>query len=328
MSGGKIAVVGFARPHRDEAPFNDPEWEIWTCNDAWTWAPRITRHFEIHSPEIFSWPMRRAPGHLDWLAQTDATVYMLEHYEDFPSSVAFPLQECIKELSSGRLPYFTSTIAYMLALAIMERPQTIGIWGVDMASQSEYANQRPCCEWLIGIAEGRGIEMVIPDNCQIMKGPMYGRGWMNPGGERITQNQLANRLKEAAEREQWYERQCDEWSRKLAHIEGQYQECRRALGEFAGQNPEKINAMRQRADDLQNAREKAGTRFEQYREALWVARGAKEETARWISATPEGADPRLVGAEATLHAPPLVGVETVIESDEIGPPKGLGLQEV
>ena len=80
-----------------------------------------------------------------------------------------------------RRRYFTNQVSWMIALAILERPQAIGIWGVDMCVRSpaldenEYGNQRPSCEWLIGWAEGAGIEVVIPDECELLKHPyLYG----------------------------------------------------------------------------------------------------------------------------------------------------------
>ena len=44
-----------------------------------------------------------------------------------------------------------------------------------MAMETEYATQRPSCEYLLGMAEGRGIEIVIPDSSEILKSSfLYG----------------------------------------------------------------------------------------------------------------------------------------------------------
>jgi hypothetical protein len=38
----------------------------------------------------------------------------------------------------------------------------VGIWGVDLHCESEYAYQRPNLEYLIGLARGRGMKVFIP----------------------------------------------------------------------------------------------------------------------------------------------------------------------
>lgn len=57
----------------------------------------------------------------------------------------------------------------------------IHIYGVDMATTSnsggngEYQNQRPSCEYILGIAKGRGIEIHVPMSSDLLKtSAMYG----------------------------------------------------------------------------------------------------------------------------------------------------------
>ena len=69
----------------------------------------------------------------------------------------------------------------MIALAIYEIDKGdvppsechIGLWGVNMAQhgiggKSEYAAQRPSCEFWIGMARGRGIQVVIPRQSDLL----------------------------------------------------------------------------------------------------------------------------------------------------------------
>lgn len=71
--------------------------------------------------------------------------------------------------------YLTNTISYMLALAIIEGYEQIGIWGVDMAVSSElrgkneYSWQRPSCEFFLGWAAGMGIKVYIPPTADLLK---------------------------------------------------------------------------------------------------------------------------------------------------------------
>ena len=45
----------------------------------------------------------------------------------------------------------------MLAMAIEQKPEAIGIWGVDMSADEEYSHQRPGCHYFIQRAQELGI---------------------------------------------------------------------------------------------------------------------------------------------------------------------------
>jgi hypothetical protein len=69
---------------------------------------------------------------------------------------SYPLDKIVKYFGSR---YFTSSIAYMLALAIKRKPKQINLWGVDCEEASDYAFERPCVLYWIGQAEARGIDV-------------------------------------------------------------------------------------------------------------------------------------------------------------------------
>ncbi len=77
----------------------------------------------------------------------------------------YPLDGVIQAI--GR-DYFGSTFGYMLAYAIEQEPDNIKCWGTDLDSKEEYAHQRPNAEWLIGLAEGRGINVDIAPGSSLM----------------------------------------------------------------------------------------------------------------------------------------------------------------
>lgn len=63
------------------------------------------------------------------------------------------------------LPHmFTSSIAYMLAKAIVDCEQQgikqIGLWGIMQSTENEYAYQRPGIQYFLGEAMKRGIKVV------------------------------------------------------------------------------------------------------------------------------------------------------------------------
>ena len=69
--------------------------------------------------------------------------------------------------------YFTSSIAWVIGLAIFEKVDTIGLFGVDLFLTKEYQRERPNIENIIGFAQGRGINIVIANTSPICKGALY-----------------------------------------------------------------------------------------------------------------------------------------------------------
>lgn len=163
----KIAIVGFSGTKR-LAPFDDPEWEIWGLNALYESIPRWDRWFELHQRRANlldeGWP------HIKKLAGMTCPIYMIKHWDDIPTSVEYPLE---RVLAAFR-PYMTSSLSYMVALAILERPAEIGVYGVDTADE-EWGSQRPSLEYLLGCAEGRGIKVAIPGASSLLRAPfLYG----------------------------------------------------------------------------------------------------------------------------------------------------------
>lgn len=176
----KVAIVGTAMTYKD-APYSDPSWELWGLNDHWNNMPRATRWFEANYEAAKKTPVSHQPNitRLDWLKKCPIPVYMEEHYEDVPMSVRYPFEEIndwISEIDPCGRDYFTNSVSFMIALAIYEGFDVIHLYGVDMAVGSEYQNQRPSCEFWVGIAKGRGIKFYIPDQSDLLKTmAVYGR---------------------------------------------------------------------------------------------------------------------------------------------------------
>lgn len=183
----KIAIVGKAPSTIMEAPYADDEWEIWGLSDLILKPiPRWSRWFELHDPEGWhpddSCP-RRQKWHKDYwkFLTTDngKPVYLRQPHPEIPHGLIYPAQEIIDRFSlrdqHGKAkPYFTNTVSWMIALALMEGATHISIFGVDMAQQergvkSEYAYQRPSCEYFIGVAKGMGCEVYVPPQSDMMK---------------------------------------------------------------------------------------------------------------------------------------------------------------
>ncbi len=162
----KVAIVGFSQ-HKTEAPYNDPTFEIWGLNDLHESIPRWNRWFEMHSDAQIKDYCSRKQGkpYLEGLAGLGVPVYMQKPRPEVPTSVEYPLERMKAQFGD----YFTNSISFMLALAIDEGYQVIHVYGVDMAQDSEYSQQRPSCEYFLGIARGRGIQTYLPKTSDLLK---------------------------------------------------------------------------------------------------------------------------------------------------------------
>lgn len=127
-----------------EAPAGCEKWAIWKADNL-TSADAL---FEIHT----DWRNFRT-NYAEDIAALGIPAYMPETPEDVPNAVLYPLDRVVSEV--GR--YLESSIAYMLALAIVQRRPDVYLVGVTGAD--EYASQRPNLEYLIGYAMAVGVRV-------------------------------------------------------------------------------------------------------------------------------------------------------------------------
>jgi hypothetical protein len=157
----KVAVIGLAADSHGLAPWGDPAWEKWGLAWDGDW-PRLDRTFEMHEPREIKQRMHKSYfGEL----QHRTKLYMPESYAEVPGSIAYPFDEVAETCGA----YWSSSIAYAMALAIHELAEEIGLWGVNMEAADEYGYQRPNMEYLIGLARGRGIKVHIHETSPLLK---------------------------------------------------------------------------------------------------------------------------------------------------------------
>ena len=167
----QIAIVGLAESTHDDAPYGNPSWELWGLTLDKEKDFYFDRAFQIH-PLSFIRSLGKRYHDEDYLRELDIPLYMQEAYPDIPNSMAYPLDDVIEQTGD----YFNSSIAYMLGLAILEKVDRIGIWGVDMDGDSEFGYQRPNTEYLIGFARGRGIDVFVPEESSLLTFGVEGGG--------------------------------------------------------------------------------------------------------------------------------------------------------
>lgn len=178
----KAAIIG-AGSYRTHAPWDDESWCFWALNEIP--QPRTDRHFELHPMAVQS--------RIDLLALRDCAVpcYVLDVGEltpertsgfaagegpyFIPYPVHYPLERVLEKTGGRR--YFTCTFAYQVALAIAEGFEEIGLWGVDLdlGTMRERLVEKPCLEYWLGQAEGRGMRITLALGGTLLQRPwLYG----------------------------------------------------------------------------------------------------------------------------------------------------------
>jgi hypothetical protein len=179
----KLAIMGLGES-KIEYPANDPSWDFWGLNNLYKVMPQIRwdRYFEIHRFSIRHDNVLLRKGESEFRGMTideylrdlnnlNVIVYMNEECQTLLSnSMPLPKRSLVDKY--GR--YFTSTHAWMLAMAIEREYSTIGLFGVDM-SDPDHIDKRTCFEHYLGIAKAKGIDIVIPASCPLLKSStLYG----------------------------------------------------------------------------------------------------------------------------------------------------------
>jgi hypothetical protein len=171
-----VAIVGSHPGTRGDFDFSRDDVDAWVFNEAMNtdWCVRADLVFQMHEPAIWKNPKNRNdPLHYEWLQSTDTPpVVMMEKYEEVPNAWRFPIEEVQKLQENTNLNYFTSSVAYAIALAIHLEYDRIEIYGVEMETETEYKFQRTGIGYWVGIGVGRGIDMHV--TCEIFNEPMYG----------------------------------------------------------------------------------------------------------------------------------------------------------
>ena len=180
----KIAILGGARTIR-YAPWDDLSWELWahaSCRHLCKREPDLL--FDLHPPELWKDPKKKNwdPKYFDWIQKNRIPIMMQDMYKESPASIRYPFETMITEFPRG---YMTNTVAYMVALALMEGVTHLGVFGCDYHTGSEYGPQRGSAEYWLGFAEGRGVHVCIPPTCDLLGKPQLLYGYQShPNGIR------------------------------------------------------------------------------------------------------------------------------------------------
>lgn len=168
----KLCIIGSA-PSMADAPYDDPSFDIWAISGAvyskhlspafpdsddnkWNCVTRVDALFEMHKRD--KWESKR-----ERLAACGLPVVMQAKEPEIPTSQVYPVDRVAADVGEE----FSSTIAYMLALAIRANYKEIYVYGVNLLHETEYASQRPAFKYYLGIARERGIMVWAPTETRL-----------------------------------------------------------------------------------------------------------------------------------------------------------------
>lgn len=136
----KLAILG-KLPTKLKAPFDNPNYDIWTFNYHPDKLPRVTKWFDIHAHN---------PNPIADITRDN-----------------FPFKECEK-LVGGQ--YFNNTVSYLIAYAILEGYKEIELYGMKFLDDHERRKlERQNVRELIFFAKGKGIKIDAPFDKELFR---------------------------------------------------------------------------------------------------------------------------------------------------------------
>lgn len=129
----RIAIVGYTNSKND-APWDDPAFERWICNDLHKYVPdKWDRLYDLHDQKTIDGD----PDHAIWLTKNRRPAYVWEPRPEWPGSIRYPREEAVEAF--GR--YFTNSISWMIAHAIIEACHSADDWASQQAAAVIESNQ-------------------------------------------------------------------------------------------------------------------------------------------------------------------------------------------
>lgn len=169
--------------------------EVWAVNNPQKYGRQrdrvkaeYTRWFNLHSRR---WMLTAYPKSFAWHLRQDGSrrFYTQRVWDDIPGCRAFPrkrIQKKFRTAASAMNRYFTCSVCWLIAFAILEGFERIELWGFTFADKpgARYAHQRPCFFYWVDQARKRGLEVTYQKGVQLLphiagdpdayNGPLYG----------------------------------------------------------------------------------------------------------------------------------------------------------
>jgi hypothetical protein len=176
-----IVAMGHSRAaYISEASTKPSEWtEVWTLNGlaGVLCADRLFLMDDLEIQQLRSVRNPYVRVLLDAAKKATVPVYTARKVEGYPNLVEYPLESVAGVLGLPAL-YATNSVPYMVAMAIAEGFERIGIYGCDYTyGDGRTEKGRACLEWWCGFAAARGVQIHVPATSSLLesgKPQLYG----------------------------------------------------------------------------------------------------------------------------------------------------------
>lgn len=120
---------------------------------------RIQEQRAVNNPKIGNM--------LAYLKASSIPVYTSRKHPDYPATKDYPLEDVINATGTD---YFNCTPSYAIAYAIYLGAKRISLFGLDFTwpNASDAEQGRACCEYWIGRAMQRGIDVFVVNTSSLM----------------------------------------------------------------------------------------------------------------------------------------------------------------
>ena len=254
-----------------KVPYDNNDFDIWAVGTAAAInsIPRLDAVFELHTRKTIEWLIDERKCLYN---RFGCPVFVRDYTESqdlIQNANPFPKDEILKhfEYLSLKKGYFNSTLAWMMAFAIMKGYEEITLMQIHLSHESEYFYERPCLEFWIAIAKEKGIIVNVPPDSDVLNHHyLYGFEEQPESWQRIRSKRL------------FHERQKREALADMLNLNSiinQFDAMRGILNII--DKPEKLKEVRVQVDDFfENKMNKFQTDFNSARQTYDEAQGASE----------------------------------------------------
>ena len=172
----KVAIMGFEEANGQTGPWDDLAWEVWNFNMANRMGFTHDAQGRFRADRWFDLHPIGPQNDLDlaWINTCPVPIYLPSIFGHNPNAVAYPLADIegwLRQEFHVEQPYWASSFAYAVALAMYDGAETIGLFGVNLDWGRERIVERGNLEFYIGLAKGRGIQVVFSPNSKLLTHP-------------------------------------------------------------------------------------------------------------------------------------------------------------
>lgn len=177
----RVAICGFEEQNDPTAPYDDPEWDVWGFNMANRMGFMRDSLGRFRADVWFDLHEEHAQNEKDlaWINACPVPIYLTHRFGTNPLARVYQPEAVLDAIAMNYRhrpePYFSSSFAYAVALALAQGYQRIGLFGVNLDWGRERVVERGNLEYWIGFAQGCGVTIELSGGSKLLTHPgLYG----------------------------------------------------------------------------------------------------------------------------------------------------------